>query len=242
MTRPPDLDQLCVFLSVVEEGSFCAAARALGRAKSAVTYAIQELEADLQVDLFDRSAHRPALSAAGRALLPRAKRVLYEAGALRLQAAGIAQGLEPEVTVVVDPHYPMGELTAALLEFEERVPSVTTRLYVEALGTPVEMVVGGAADLCLATVSFAGSEHVEHRHAGWLDLAPVRAGARPGAGPGPDRSAAVGGRRRRPPAVGADRQVRPAAEPRPRCVGNQDVAAGRPGRQASYARRGGWVG
>src|ERR1700722_10386985 len=42
MPRPgvPSLDQLAVFLAVVETGSFAAAARRLGRATSAVSYAI----------------------------------------------------------------------------------------------------------------------------------------------------------------------------------------------------------
>ena len=42
MQRPgvPSLDQLTVFLAVVEMGSFAAAGRRLGRATSAVSYAI----------------------------------------------------------------------------------------------------------------------------------------------------------------------------------------------------------
>lgn len=42
MQRPgvPSLDQLTVFLAVVETGSFAAAGRRLGRATSAVSYAI----------------------------------------------------------------------------------------------------------------------------------------------------------------------------------------------------------
>src|ERR1700720_1450119 len=40
------LDQIRVFLSVVDEGSFPKAAKSLQRAQSAVTYAIRKLEAD----------------------------------------------------------------------------------------------------------------------------------------------------------------------------------------------------
>lgn len=39
----PSLDQLTVFLTVVEAGSFAAAGRRLGRATSAVSYAITNL-------------------------------------------------------------------------------------------------------------------------------------------------------------------------------------------------------
>ena len=50
------LDQIRVFLSVVDEGSFPKAAKSLQRAQSAVTYAIRKLEAEIGVPLFDRSA------------------------------------------------------------------------------------------------------------------------------------------------------------------------------------------
>ena len=67
------LDQVRVFLSVVDEGSFPKAAKSLQRAQSAVTYAIRKLEAEIGVPLFDRSAYRSVLTPAGRALLTRAR-------------------------------------------------------------------------------------------------------------------------------------------------------------------------
>ena len=65
MPRPgvPSLDQLAVFLTVVETGSFAAAARRLRRATSAISYAIANLEQQLGVQLFDRDqARQPALT------------------------------------------------------------------------------------------------------------------------------------------------------------------------------------
>ncbi len=49
---------------------FSAAARKLNRAQSAITYTVQALEAQTGTDLFDRSAYRPTLTPAGRALVP----------------------------------------------------------------------------------------------------------------------------------------------------------------------------
>ena len=86
------LDQIRVFLSVVDEGSFPKAAKSLQRAQSAVTYAIRKLEAEIGVPLFDRSAYRSVLTPAGRALLTRARRIAEEAGAFREQARGLAGG------------------------------------------------------------------------------------------------------------------------------------------------------
>jgi DNA-binding transcriptional LysR family regulator len=84
------LDQIRVFLSVVDAGSFPKAAKSLQRAQSAITYAIRKLEAEIGVQLFDRSAYRSVLTPAGRALLTRARRIAEEAGAFREQARGLA--------------------------------------------------------------------------------------------------------------------------------------------------------
>ncbi|MBE7216842.1 MAG: LysR family transcriptional regulator [Caulobacteraceae bacterium] len=173
------LDQLRVFATVEETGSFSAAARVLGRAQSAVTYAIQELEADLRTPLFDRSGYRPVLSPAGRALLPRARRVLREAQALQVQADGLAGGLEASISLVVDAAFPMATLTAALIAFQEAFPSVATHMHVESLGAGADMVMAGEADLGLVVAPFAPPDRLELAPAGALELAPVCAPAHP---------------------------------------------------------------
>ena len=52
-----EFDALRVFMAVVEAGSFSAAAKQLGRAQSAVSYIVRELEAKLGGDLFDRAGY-----------------------------------------------------------------------------------------------------------------------------------------------------------------------------------------
>lgn len=152
------LAQLEVFLAVVERGSFSAAARALGRAQSAVTYSIQNLEEEAGVPLFDRSAYRPVLSVAGRALLPRAQRIVDDVVAFRSQARGMAGGLEPELTLVVEAMFPMCLLLQALTEFQTRFPTVQTRVRVETLGAAVETLLNETADI---GVVVAFSERVD---------------------------------------------------------------------------------
>ncbi len=180
MMRPVlNLDQMAVFLTVSETGSFSAAARKLNRAQSAVTYGIQELEADLRVQLFDRSGYRPALSEAGAALLPKAKRLVHEAGAIQAQADGIAAGLEPALSLVIDSMAPIEPLTVALSAFKERFPSVATRVYVESLGAAADMLIDGTADLGLVLALFAPLEKLEREAAGSVDLVAVSAPSHP---------------------------------------------------------------
>ena len=62
----PTLDQLRIFLAVVDEGSFNGAARKLNRAVSVISYGVVNLEAQLGVSLFERSSGRqPRLTNAG---------------------------------------------------------------------------------------------------------------------------------------------------------------------------------
>src|SRR5215467_1014875 len=73
----PSLDQLQVFLTVVETGSFAAAGRKLGRANSAVSYAIANLEQQLGVQLFDRDRTRKPMLTANRRFRPIGGRARY---------------------------------------------------------------------------------------------------------------------------------------------------------------------
>ena len=69
------LYQLRTFIAAVDEGSFSAAGRKLRRAQSVVSQTLANLEAQLGVKLFDRSARYPRLTEEGRSLLADARSV-----------------------------------------------------------------------------------------------------------------------------------------------------------------------
>ncbi len=169
------LDQVQVLLAVVEHGSFSSAARSLGRAQSAVTHAIQRLEAQLGVGLFDREGYRPVLTEAGRTLLPRARRLVEEAAGLQAQARTVAGGLEGELTLAVEALFPMPPIVDALHEFSRRYPTVTTRLYVEALGAATQLVLDGTCVLGLLPDFFSESDRLVGRPLLSVELLPVAA-------------------------------------------------------------------
>ena len=173
------IDQLRVFRQVVESGSFSAAARDLHRAQSAITYAVQKLENLLGTDLFDRSGYRPVPSDAGRALLPRASRILEELAAFNAQARAIAGGLEPEVALVVDSLYSSERLMNVLAEFQKRFPPVQLRVYVESLGAAAQAVVDGTVDLGIALEFAAASADLHTTPLGDVELVPVAAPSHP---------------------------------------------------------------
>jgi DNA-binding transcriptional LysR family regulator len=137
------LDQLRVFIAAAETGSFSAAGRKLRRAQSLVSQTVANLEAQLDVQLFDRAKKYPKLTGAGRALLVDAKAVLDRMDGFKARARTMAEGLEPELSVVVDVMYPMAALTSAVGLFKQAYPGTPLRLYVEALGAVVQAVIDG---------------------------------------------------------------------------------------------------
>src|SRR5580658_1840017 len=167
------LDQIQLFLTVVDEGSFSKAAKKLNRAQSAVTYGIQKLEAQIGLPLFDRTAYRPSLTEAGRTLLLRARRIGEETNAFRDAARSLASGLEAELTIVLDSMFPMPPVVAALRTFTERFPSVPPRIYVQPLGAAVELVLDGTCMIGLLPLIFSDIALLKHFPLFTIDLIPV---------------------------------------------------------------------
>lgn len=142
--EPITLDQLAVFLSIVEHGSFSGAARKLGRAQSAVSYAIANLERLIELELFDRTGRKPVLTEAGRALLDDARAVHGQVDHLLARAQRMREGVEARLSVAVDVFFPMPKLLTALASFRRRYPEVPVHLRTEALGAVAQLVADGA--------------------------------------------------------------------------------------------------
>src|SRR3984893_2662872 len=125
------LDQLRTFIAAVDEGSFSAAGRRLRRAQSVVSQTLANLEGQLGVKLFDRSARRPLLTDQGRALLADAREVAGDIDRFKARAKGLARGLEPELGVVADVMFPIAPITYAVAAFQEKFPATALKLYME---------------------------------------------------------------------------------------------------------------
>src|SRR5471032_1688050 len=98
--QAPTLDQIAVFLAVVETGSFAAAARKLRRATSVISYAVANLESRLGVTLFTRiGTRKPVLTDAGRVLLSDSRVIAMGLDALLARAKELTEGMEAEVSL-----------------------------------------------------------------------------------------------------------------------------------------------
>lgn len=173
------LDQIRIFLTVADTGSFSKAARQLNRAQSAVTYGIQKLEAQLGIPLFDRTTYRPALTEAGRALLPRARRIAEETNAFRDTARSLASGLEAELTIVLDSMFPMSAVVETLRVFTAKFPTVPPRIYVQSLGAAAELVLDGTCMIGLLPLFFSDMAPLKRFPLLTVNLIPVVAPEHP---------------------------------------------------------------
>jgi len=172
----PTFDQLRIFLTIVDTGSFAAAGRALGRAVSVISYGIANLEAQLGVLLFDREGTRkPQLTVAGRALLAEARAISQGMDGLRAKVKGLLEGLEAEVDLAVDVMVPPERLASVLRGFAAEFPTVQLRLHVEALGAINAMVLAGTATLGISGPLAAEVGEIEGVAAGATVLVPVAA-------------------------------------------------------------------
>lgn len=132
------LDQMRTFVAIADSGSFRAAAKRLSRVQSGVSVAIANLEAQLGVELFDRSGHRPVLTPRGQVLLGNARDIILRVDVLRAKARGFAEGVETELGIAVDTLYPMQQVGRAISEMRDSFPSVSVRVHVEPLGGPLQ--------------------------------------------------------------------------------------------------------
>lgn len=178
MSEPgtPTIDQLRIFLAIVDEGSFAAAGRRLNRAVSVVSYGIANLEAQLGLRLFERDGTRkPRLTAAGQAVLAEARTVNDGMAGLRAKARGLLDGLEAEVDLAVDVMLPAARLGRVLRAFALAFPTVSLRLHVEALGAVAALVLDRSAAIGLSGPLAAGLEDLDCVAAGSVPLVPVAA-------------------------------------------------------------------
>ncbi|GAL04683.1 transcriptional regulators LysR family [Photobacterium aphoticum] len=115
-------EQLKVFVTVCECGSFSAAARKLKRAQSGVSQSVSNLEIALNQTLFDRSGNWPVLTAAGSALLPMAQSVLLQQLRLDQKVMALDADEEHDLIIAMDESLIEPQLLSRLAVLAEQFP------------------------------------------------------------------------------------------------------------------------
>lgn len=143
------LDTLHILDAIARRGSFASAAAELDRAPSSLTYAVQQLEADLDVLLFDRSGHRARLTPAGQVLLEDGRALLRAAAQTEQRVRQVADGWEPRLSLAIDVVMPMAPILDCVAEFDALGHKTALRLRSEVLAGTWESLLTGEADLVI---------------------------------------------------------------------------------------------
>jgi DNA-binding transcriptional LysR family regulator len=119
-----ELRQLRYFRAVAEEGHFGRAARRLRMAQPPLSRAVQQLEREIGLVLFDRSKRRIELTAAGRALLPQVERVFGAVDEAVDEARRASLGEVGRIAIGYPSSVAFGGMTELLRAFRARSPDV----------------------------------------------------------------------------------------------------------------------
>lgn len=143
------LDQLEGFVAVAEEASFGRAAERLMITQPPLSRQIQKLERAVGVTLLLRNSHGTSLTAAGRAFLVEARRVLKYAGNASILAQRVASGYEGAISIGFTGTAAYKVLGNLAKFAKEEMPKVELVLTEMPTRTQVEAILAGELDLGL---------------------------------------------------------------------------------------------
>lgn len=125
-----DLNHVSAFVRVVQDGSFTAAARALGLPKSSVSRSIAQLEQDLGVRLLHRTTRKIHLTDAGTAFHNRVSRALLDIDEATSAAADQQRELRGPIKITAPLDLGVWAVASIIARFVRKHPhvSIETRL------------------------------------------------------------------------------------------------------------------
>jgi DNA-binding transcriptional LysR family regulator len=110
--------------AIDRRGSFAKAADELNKATSALSYAVQKLEEQLDIALFQRQGRRSVLTPAGRLLLDEGRLILAASTRLARQAKEVATGWETRIRIALESVIAPQRFYAVLAGFLNEFPSI----------------------------------------------------------------------------------------------------------------------
>ncbi len=141
------LEQWRALVAVVDAGGYAQAGVMLNKSQSTVSYAIQKLEAQLELRVLVVSGRKAVLTPAGRMLYERARLLIDDAAGLERAAHRTSAGWEAEIWLAIEILFPTWMLLACLDSFGRESPHTHVELLETVLdGTP-EALASGRADL-----------------------------------------------------------------------------------------------
>lgn len=130
------LHTMRVFLSVVEEGGFTAAARHLSMTVPHVTRHVAALEEQLGTRLLQRTTRRVSLTASGERYAARVREILEAVEAATAEAQSNTSALQGVLRIVAAPALTDALIAPLAAAFRTRYPGITLDVYVDPQPVP----------------------------------------------------------------------------------------------------------
>lgn len=143
------LEQWRTLVTVVDAGGYAAAAEALHKSQSAVTYAVQKIESLLGVRAFAIQGRKAVLTPTGQMLYRRALALVNQAGEVERAARRLSAGWEAEIGLAVEIIFPGRLLLDCLARFGDESPHTRLEIIESVISGTPEALLTGQADLAI---------------------------------------------------------------------------------------------
>ncbi|MFL3654090.1 MAG: LysR family transcriptional regulator [Halioglobus sp.] len=163
-----DTQNLRAFLLVAESGSFSEAAKKLHLTQPAVSKRVAQLEAQLNVSLFDRIGRRISITEAGEALLPHARAVHLELQAAQQSVRDLAGEVRGRLRLATSHHIGLHRLPPLLSFFSKAYPAVQLDIDFMDSEQAYKLTLQGEIELAVVTLAPSPVINVITRPI-WLD-------------------------------------------------------------------------
>ena len=158
VTKAPriSLEQWLAFKAVVDEGSYAAAAEALNKSQSSVSYAIQRLNEQLPSPVLRLHGRKAELTDIGEVLYRHAEQLLQQAAHAETIAHSMASGLEAEVTLAMDSLLAVDEVVCVFERFSQQFANTRLRVLETTLSGTTEALLERQADIVVTATTPPG--------------------------------------------------------------------------------------
>ncbi len=150
---PITLEALMVMDAIESRGSYAAAAEALDKVPSALSYIVQKLEEQLDVTLFQKQGRRSVLTPAGKHLLNEGRKLLAAAEQLRDSTRSIANGWESRIRIAIDSLFNTQRTFALFEGFLQEHPNIELDIREEVMSGSWEALIEDQVDLLIGAAA-----------------------------------------------------------------------------------------
>ncbi|MES2310487.1 MAG: LysR substrate-binding domain-containing protein, partial [Verrucomicrobiota bacterium] len=154
-----ELRHLRYFVVVAEEQNVTRAANRLRVAQPSLSRQIRDLEEEMEVELFKRTAKSISLTEAGKVFLSEARAVLLRVDQAVQTAKAISKGTKGKLRIGYAPSLTTEILPHALRVFENQHPGITVSLFDLSTEESIQRIRGRQLDLALIAKPLEATMH-----------------------------------------------------------------------------------